>query len=499
MTIEDSAVQNLAAIDLGSNSFHMKIVRVTDNDLMVVDRIRDSVRLAMGLDEDNRIDAEAQQRAINCMTRFGERLRGIPPENIRAVGTNTLRKARNSARFLKQLERALGHTIEIISGAEEARLIYLGVAHSIAADDRRRLVMDIGGGSTEYIIGEGFSPIRVVSLYMGCISMMRRFFPDGVFSRKAWKRAVLATKVELEPIISEYKKLGWDVAIGASGSIKSIAKVISATERGDLITGKILSELAEEVLAAGNVKALKMSGLSEERKQTFAGGLVIMQGTFEALGIAAMQSSDGALREGVLYNHVKRIRQEDVRSSSIRGLANLYRVNEAQAQRVLETATLLLEQVRVTWSLNTDEWRDLLLWSAQIYEIGMAITHSQHQKHAAYILAHSDLAGFSRMEQKRLGMLVSAHRGKFSLSSFRMLPSSERKSLQRLAILLRLSTLLRRSRNSEPLPGIVLTIKKKNISLVFPAGWLDDHPLTQADLAQEADYLLAAGYRFDFS
>jgi exopolyphosphatase/guanosine-5'-triphosphate,3'-diphosphate pyrophosphatase len=490
--------KNIAAVDLGSNSFHLKIVAVFNNELKVVDRLRESVQLAAGLDGRQRLDADARQRAIDCLTRFGERLRGVPPGNIRAVGTNTLRKARNSAGLIADLEQALGHSIEIISGIEEARLIYLGVAHSVAADDHRRLVMDIGGGSTEYIIGEGFEPLRVESLYMGCISMTRQFFADGSVSRKAWRRAVLAAQMELEPIEAEYRELGWEVAIGASGSIRGIAKLVNNMQQGDVITAEVLAELAEKLISAGQVDKLDCAqGVSAERMRTIAGGLAVLYGTFQSLGIEAMQISDGALREGLLYNQLKRIRHEDIRGRSIKALATHYRVDAHQARRVSDTVLLLLEQVASDWHLNDDSWTELLGWAAQVYEIGIAIAHSQHQKHAAYILENADLAGFSRQEQKQLAILVRSHRRKFPQAVFRDLPAAQIKPLQRLAILLRLGALLHRSRRPDALPEITIKVQKKQIRLQFPAGWLDSHALTQADLQQEADYLRTADYTLE--
>lgn len=496
----NTAEKNIAAIDLGSNSFHMKIATVIDNQIKVVDRLRESVQLAAGLDDKRRIDAAAQERAIACLSRFGERLRGVPPGNIRAVGTNTLRKARDSARFIARLEEALGHSIEIISGIEEARLIYLGVAQSVASDNRRRLVMDIGGGSTEYIIGEGFEPLRAESLYMGCISMTRQFFPEGNITRKAWKQAVLMAQMELEPIEADYRQLGWETAVGASGSVRGVARVISNMQKGDTITVAALNDLVDQLINAGRLDKLGYSqGISDERAATLIGGLAIIYATFQLLGIETMQISDGALREGLLYNQLKRIRHEDVRGRSIKALASLYHVDTQQNARVHDTVLKLLEQCADAWGLTEEKWAEILGWAAQVYEIGITIAHSQHHKHAAYILENADLAGFSREEQKQLAILVRSHRRKFPLQGFRELPSDQVKPLQRLAILLRLAVLLHRSRSPEALPQLELTAQKKQIRLCFPTGWLDNHALTQAELVQEAEYLEAVDYRLEFA
>jgi len=491
--------KTLAAVDLGSNSFPLKISTVFDNELKVVDRLRELVQLGAGLDKDRIIDAPTQQRAVDCLSRFGERLRGIPAGNIRAVGTNTLRKARNSAALIKAFEQALGHPIQIVSGIEEARLIYLGVAHSIATDDSRRLVMDIGGGSTEYIIGEGFNPIRVESLYMGSISMTQRFFPDGEISPKAWKKAAMAAKMELEPIVEDYRRIGWELAIGASGSIRSVAKLILAMKADEEITLDLLNKLEAQYIDAGHTdKITSAENQSTERRRMLPAAIAILQSTFQALTISSMKISDGALREGVLYNQLKRIRHEDVRSSSIKSLASHYRVDEVQSERVGRTAIMMLEWLAPSWGLRDSTWSDLLGWATQVYEIGIAIAHSQHHKHAAYILEHADLAGFSRDEQRQLAVLARSHRRKIPSAAFRSWDSNQVKPLQRLAIILRLATLLHRSRSAEELPEFEIKAHKKQITLQFPNAWLDDHALTSADLEQEAEFLKEIGYELSY-
>ena len=497
--ISSNQPKSIAAVDLGSNSFHMKIAHIYANELKIVDRLRESVQLAAGLDAKHRIDATTRERALACLSRFGERLRDVPSGNIRAVGTNTLRMTRNSHELIHAMEQALGHPIEVISGIEEARLIYLGVAHSLAVDGKRRLVMDIGGGSTELIIGEGFEPIRTESLYMGCISMTRKYFTEGEITRKAWKQAIMAAEMELVPIEAEYRKLGWEVAIGASGTIRAVAKIINKVSGGDEISLESLRDLAAYVLNIGHIDKLGISsGLSDERIRTLPGGLVVLLATFQSLGIQSMRISDGALREGLLYNQLERIRHEDVRSSSIKALAGHYRVDNQQAQRVIETALSFFDQVADAWGLDYESWSDVLAWAGHVHEIGIAIAHSQHQKHAAYIIEHADLAGFSSQEQQQLAILVQAHRRKLPLAAFREFPSSQSKPLLRLAILLRLSVLLHRSRSPDKLPAIILNVQKKNIRLRFHGDWLDEHALTQADLTQEAGFLKAVDYILEF-
>ncbi len=491
----------VAAVDLGSNSFHLIVARLHNGEVRVVDRLREMVRLGGGFDKQRRITPEAEQRALACLTRFGERLSGLPAECVRAVGTNTLRSAHDSGPLIEAMEQALGHPISIVSGVEEARLIYLGVAHSLAADGRRRLVMDIGGGSTELILGRGFKTRYMQSMYMGCVSMTQARFADGKITRKAVKRALLDVQMELEPVVAKFRKLGWDRPIGASGTIRAVDRVIRAVgwSKGG-ITLAALQQLKDNLLEIGQVEKLnQLPGLSEERVPVFAGGLMVLLGTFEALGIERMEVADGALREGLLYELVGRIRDEDIRSRSIEELALRYRLDIEHAARVKKEALNLLLQVSDSWELQDKAWRQLLGWAAQIYEIGLSIAHSQYHKHGAYIAEYSDLAGFSREEQKLLATLIRAHRRKFPVAVFRELPKSRRRPVQRLAVLLRLAVLFHRSRTGDAIPKVKLKIKKDLLQLRFPEEWLEQHPLTRSDLEQEAAYLAAADIKLIFS
>jgi len=483
----------IAAVDLGSNSFHLIVARLHNGEVRVIDRLREMVRLGDGFDTQRRIVPEAEQRALACLTRFGERLSGLPVDCVRVVGTNTLRSAYNSEPLIEAMEQALGHPVSIVSGVEEARLIYLGVAHSLAADGRRRLVMDIGGGSTELIIGKGFKTRHMQSMYMGCVSLTQTRFSNGKITRKAMKHALLDVRVELEPVVTTFRKLGWDRPIGASGTIRAVDKVIRAADwsRAD-ITLAALHKLKNALIEIGHIDRLdQLAGLSEERAPVFVGGMMVLLGTFEALGIDSMEVSDGALREGLLYELVGRIRDEDIRSRSIDELALRYRLDGDHAAQVKKDALNLLSQVADSWNLQDKSWRQLLGWAAQIYEIGLSIAHSQYHKHGAYIAEYSDLAGFSRQEQKLLATLIRAHRRKFPVAVFRELPKSQRRPMQRLAVLLRLAVLFHRSRNSDVVPEIKLKVKKGALQLHFPGGWLEQHPLTNSDLGQEATYLVA--------
>ena len=488
--------ERVAAVDLGSNSFHMKVAHVVDGQLRVVDRMREMVRLAAGLDENDYLTEDTMGRAIDCLHRFGQGLRDVPPENVRVVGTNTLRRARNSGEFLTQAEKALGHTIEIIAGREGARLIYLGVAHSAEQDKQQRLVIDIGGGSTEVIIGKQFEPLRLESLYIGCVGLSGRFFHDGRIRRKHFRAAQLAAERELEPIQQHYREVGWEAAIGASGTIRTVESIVRDQQWSDHgITADALEKLKETLIEAGDVERLSILNEQSPRAAVFPGGVAILVATFKALGIKRMTTSDNALREGVLYDLLGRHGDEDVREVTIRNLSSRYRIDPEQAARVEKTALYLQGQVEKSWRLGKEKYGNLLGWAARLHEIGLDIAHAQYHKHGAYVLAHADLPGFSRQEQELLGVLVRSHRRKFPQEVFATLSGKHRGRARNLSILLRLAVLLHRSRTRRGLPGFVISADDNGLKLAFPPGWLADHPLTSSELEEEAGYLKGAGVR----
>lgn len=487
------ADDTIAAIDLGSNSFHMKVARLRDGELSVLDRLREMVRLAGALDEDNRLVPAATAPALACLKRFGERVRHMPAGSVRVVGTNTLRRAHNSAEFIAAAEAALGHPIEVISGVEEARLVYLGVVQSVANDGQRRLVIDIGGGSTELIIGEGLQPTYMESLYMGCVNMSEAYFPDGKISRKRLRRAGIAARIELEPHEARFRRLGWEEAIGTSGTIRAVERIV--TEAGwsnEGITWPALKRLLAALVKAEQVERLKLPGLSADRVPVFPGGVVVLHAAFEALGIERMLLSDGALREGLLYDLMGRIRHEDVRSRTVTALAKRHDVDPDQAVQVERTVLRCFAQVVEDWSLGGDLPQQLLRWAAQLHELGLDIAHNQYHKHGAYILENADLLGFSRQEQHLLAVLVRAHRRKYPISVVGALPANWVPIMQRLIVLLRLAVVLHRSRSPDPLPPIELKGKPGSLVVQFPKHWLREHALTRADLEEEAEFLRAA-------
>ncbi len=486
----------LAAVDLGSNSFHMVVARYAQGQLAIVDRLREMVRLAAGLDEHGRLNREATARALACLERFGQRLRDMKAERVRVVGTNTLRKAKRKGAFLDRAREALGHPIEIISGVEEARLIYLGVSHTTPSDGGRRLVVDIGGGSTELIIGEGFDARRLESLYMGCVSLSARHFGDGVITEKRMRRARTDVQLEIEPVMAKFNRSEWETAFGASGTMRAAADALVArgTGRGG-IDREGVQWLLGECLKAGEIGKLRLPGLATERQEIMPGGLAIMIEIFDMLGIDSMRVADGALREGLLYDLVGRLTDEDSRARSVRSLEARFHVDAAQAGRVEATALQFLSQVRDAWKLDDPLAEPALGWAARLHEVGLDIAHSHYHKHGAYLLANADLPGFPREEQQLVAAIVGSHRRKLNLAQLQDLVPPWHLKAEFLTVLLRLSVLLHRGRGPRALPPIHIKAKERSLAVVFPKGWLAEHPLTAADLDQEVGYLQAAGFR----
>lgn len=498
-TNPNTSPAQVAAVDLGSNSFHMIVAEERANELVIVDRLREMVRLGAGLTPQRNLTPEIQQKALSCLERFGQRLRTLPQGTVRAVGTNTLRAARNSGLFLVQAEQALGHPIEIISGIEEARLIYSGVAQGLAPDGKRRLVMDIGGGSTEFIIGVDQTPLQKESTHMGCVSMSLAHFADGKITAKRFKRAVIAAQQELEPHEHLFHKSRWDEAVGASGTLRAVRRILVG--RGwskDGISFAGLNQLVDAMLAAGKMDKAQFADLDPERFPTFPGGLAILFAAFKTLGIQNMKISDRALREGLLYDLLGRMHHDDIRSRTVTALATRYHVDAEHAAHIRQTLSRFLIQLPFAGSLDRDTAAQWLNWAADLHEIGRDIAHSGYHKHGAYILENADLPGFSRQDQILLATLVRAHRRKYPQKLLKDLAPPWNDTAQSMTLLLRIAILLNRSRTMASLPEIRIGLTSNRIDLRFPAGWLDEHPLTAADLEQEAGYLGAAGIELTF-
>ena len=489
----------LAAVDLGSNSFHMVVARHSHGQLVILDRLREMVRLAAGLDESGRLDDAAVDRALRCLERFGQRLRAMHADSVRVVGTNALRRARRKRWFLERARAALGHPIEIISGLEEARLIYSGVAFTSPMSSERRLVIDIGGGSTELVIGAGFNPILLESLSVGCVGLSALHFDDGRITEKRFERARTAVRLELEPVQAAYRKLGWLEAFGSSGTVRVIGDVLRRLNPDESrITLANLKKLADRVIAAGHVDKLELLDVDAERAPVFPSGLAILLEVVESLGIERLRAAEGAMREGLLYDLMGRFTDEDARVLTVRAMEKRYHVDAAQADRVEETAVALLSQVETEWGLEDPLAESALRWAARLHETGLDIAHSKYQRHSAYLLQHADMPGFPREEQLLLAALVGAHRRQLALDSLEDLVPPWDRLAEFLMVLLRLAVLLHRGRSPEPLPEVKFRVKGRNLTLELPQRWMKDHPLTIEDLEQERQYLKEAGFRLTY-
>lgn len=471
----------LAAVDLGSNSFRLQIARVENDQLYMLDNLREPVRLAAGLGDDKRLDKDTQQRALACLQRFGERLRGLPRNAVRVVGTNALRVAENAREFLNQAEAALGFPVEVIAGNEEARLIYIGVAHGLSPTEGNRLVIDIGGGSTELIIGNGLEPLKLESLYMGCVSYSRRFFPEGKISKSSLKEAEFSARNELQSIASEFSAGHWDMALGSSGTARVLCDMLEQNDySASGITLEGLEQLRSQLLKVGSVDNLSLAGMKPDRAPVLAGGFAIMYAAFRELGIEQMQPALGGLREGVLYDLLGRFHHHDMRDVTVQQFIRRYHVDVPQAERVAQLANWLAHQF-LGESVGDDALR-LLGWAASLHEIGISVAHSGYHKHTAYILANADMPGFSRREQSRLSMLVLAHRG--GLEKMRSQMDSPEDIA--LAMSLRLAVLFCRNRRKVellPIEGSFSSDNKFRLSLA--PGWLEQNPLTSTAIKEE--------------
>jgi exopolyphosphatase / guanosine-5'-triphosphate,3'-diphosphate pyrophosphatase len=482
----------LAAVDLGSNSFHLVVARYTHGQLVVIDRMREMVRLGAGVLPDGRLDKQVAARALACLERFGQRLRDMHARSVRVVGTNALRISRRKQAFLERAREALGHPIEIISGMEEARLIYSGVAHTLPAEPGPRLVIDIGGGSTEVVIGEGYEPQLLASLKLGCVSMSQRFFPEERLSPKRFERAQLAARVEIEPMQSAFLQRGWESVVGSSGTVRAIGECLQARHPQVAgVTAEGLEELLEDLKRVNHCRELGLEALTAERMPVFPGGVVILAELFSALGIENLRMAEGALRDGLLYDMIGRLTDEDPRERTVNSMQKRYHVDVAQAARVEATALAFLEQVAEPWDLGDEQAELILKWAARLHEIGLDVAHSGYHRHGAYLLQNADLPGFAREEQLLLAHVVGAHRRKLMLAGIEdLIPPWDRLAIF-LIVLLRLAVLLHRGRSATALPAIELSAHGRTLELRFPARWLKDHPLSVEDLHQEIEHLRA--------
>ena len=493
----ESHARMVAAVDLGSNSFHMVIASLEENgSLRIIDSIKEMVRLGAGLNANNYLDEETQERALDCLSRFAQRLQNIHKKDIRITGTNTLRNAKNARAFIKRARKVLDHRIDVISGIEEARLVYHGAVYSLAELGNKRLVVDIGGGSTEIIIGKNRKPMKLESLEMGCVSITKKFFSDDVINKSRIMKADIFARQEIAPVRYDFLETGWEQCVGTSGSIRSISKVLLANEITDgTITDKGLKQLLEMLLMFKSIKNIKIDGLHSERKPVFIGGVIVLNAVFKSLKLKQMTASDGALREGLMLDIVGRIKHNDIRETSVTHLANRYDVRQDHAKNVVSSCMHLCNELEEVWSLDDENHRLLLNWAAFLHEMGLAISHSGYQKHGSYLALNSDMPGFSMQEQQLLSLLIRYHRQKIHLDELESFSLKYRKKVLRLIVILRIAVVLNRSKPEYQKPDYVLESKKQSLILKFPEHWFDDNPLTIADLESEVDYLKSVGIK----
>ncbi|MDK1682573.1 exopolyphosphatase [Acinetobacter terrestris] len=476
----------LAAIDMGSNSFHLAIARVDHGEVKKVASMSEKVQLAAGLDENKNLTEAAQQRGLACLARFVGRLSSVQAKRMRIVATNALRQAKNGHEFIQKAAEILPKPIEIIAGREEARLIYLGVSHTMA-NSGRRLVIDIGGGSTELIIGEEFEPIHTESLQMGCVAFTKAYFSDGEINQKNFDKAVVAARKELSGIANTYKTAGWDTVVGSSGTIKACRQIIvnmGWSDAQENLTREGLEKLKEKLLKFKHISEVDFDGLKEDRRAVLPAGVAILYAVFDVLELHKLVYSDGALREGVMYDLLGRFQHEDIRDRSVQALMGRYNADPKQAERVVKTAQHLFDGVAKTLNLNSED-SDLLRRAAYLHEIGLAISHAGYHRHGAYLLQHSDIAGFSQIDQNHLSHLVAHHRRKLRSDSRVDVMKVGGSKLVYLSLLLRLAVLLNHSRSDEMLPAIELSVDNEQQWQLSVSGDAKQWPLLVADLHDE--------------
>ncbi len=478
----------LAAVDLGSNSFHLIIAKIEHGEMRPVEVLAEKVQLGAGL-EGGRLTEEAIERGLDCLSRFAQLLESVEPERIRVVGTNALRVAKNRRKFTRPAGKLLGSKVDVIYGREEARLVYLGVAHTLADDAQSRLVIDIGGGSTEFIIGERFEPQRLESLQMGCVSYGRKCFPKGRITSDNFRQAYGRACLEISRIRHTFHAGHWEECVGSSGTLNAIEAIITENGWG---AGGIdrpgLEALEKALMAFDNMDDINVAGLVPQRRNVILPGVAITRALFDVLGIEHMRTSKGALREGVIYDLMGRLTHEDVRDRTVNALMQRYAVDGDTAEIVERRALTLFAGVRVAWQLDTDDW-ELLHWIARTHEIGMAISHKHFHRHSAYLLRNADLPGFSQGEQEQLAVLAQGQRGKLGSDLFDDISEQDLPRMKYLLTIVRLAVCFKYVERLALLPDFSISAKKKSLTLAFPENWLNEHPLTARELELEREVL----------
>jgi len=478
----------LATVDLGSNSFRLLIARVEDNIINPIDQIKETIRLAAGLDEQNFLSVESRERALATLAKFKERLHSFKQEQVRVVATSTLRIAKNAREFIQSASKVLGFDIEVISGSEEARLIYLGAIHSCAYSKNKRLVIDIGGGSTEFVIGEGYDAQIMESVTIGCVSYTSKFFANGELTDANFNNAIMAARSKIQAMEYLFSNHQWTEAIGTSGTAKSLYELCISNGYADKITLDGLIQLKKQFIKAKNIKKLKLEGLKEDRKPVIPGGLAIMIAIMEELNIGEMTIADGALREGVMYDMLGRRSEDDLRIKTIQRFKKFYKIDETQSSNVYRTTMQIFMSLMIHNKQDSEQIK-LLQWAAELYEIGLSIAHSDYHKHGSYILENSDMAGFSKPEQSLIADLVRSHRGNL-IKALESLQGRRKIKLKLLYMVMafRFSVILNRSRYGfRPETLTVVMTSKSEFYLSIDNEWLKNNLLSLYSINEEIE------------
>lgn len=494
MSKAQSKSHYFAAVDLGSNSFHLVVVRYQNGRVQIIDQHREMVRLATNMsiatNQHPTISVATEARALNCLGRFAQRLAPFKEHRVRVVGTSALRKASNKRHFLDQANAVLQQEIEVISGQEEARLIYIGVTHSMVASDHNRLVVDIGGGSTELIIGKGFAPKSMVSIDYGCVSMSEKFFADSLAPCQQMQNAQLEILRQLEPLKQQFSAPNWELAIGSSGTVNSILNILREHNWGsNTITATGMHKLKAKIATLPQITQQNLPGVSADRAAVLRGGIAILDSLFQALKIDHLLVSSGALREGVLHDLIGRTEHRDTREHTVKNLVKQYHIDVTHARSVCRTALHILRKISPKLLLNKqNHWQKLISWATMLHEIGLSIAYANHHRHGQYLLENIDMPGFSIIDQKRLAILIGSQCQKIPKNLFRHMSTHDLIPLNYLLLILRLAIILQRNRNNNPIPLWRFKVQPDNFSIELPEGWLDNHMLTRMDLEKEAMY-----------
>ena len=488
----------LAAIDLGSNSFHLMVAKAEFGELRPVHALAEKVQLGE-TDDSGLLTDSAIARGLACLERFKQLIDSTSPDKLRIVGTNALRRAKNRQAFIDPAEQIIDAPIDVIYGREEARLIYLGVAHTLSDDANTRLVIDIGGGSTEFILGERFEPKKLESLQMGCVSYGRHYLPEGLIHRDGFEAAYHRARIEVSHIRRSYNSNLWQEAVGSSGTLRAIeALIIAAGWRDSGIDRDSLEKLKEALLTFKHTNDINLDGLSDTRKSVVISGLAITLGIFDGLQIQKMRTSTGALREGVIYDLIGRFSHEDVRTRSVSAMQQRYSADQTIADLVCRRVGLLASAISNEWHLSKSEV-DLLTWAAALHEVGVAVSQKNYSQHSAYLVLNSDLPGFAQQDQEIMATLISGLRGKLRLDALDAIPDRKRQSVARMMVLLRLAVILKHVEEVESIPNLAVCAKKETLTLTYPEDWGEAHPLTIWEILQSESSFTRLGISLKLS